>query len=81
LDACSRFIGVGRDWTIWFWDSNHKLHRRFKHSDLPQHLRLHNPEAVCVVRWNATDYSLLLIRDDDKNTPSSYVLVSSSELK
>ena len=69
------------DWTLWFWDSNRKLRRRFNNSDLPQNVRLYNPEAVCVVGRNDADYSLLLISDDDKNTPSSYVLVSSSELK
>ena len=69
------------EWAIWFWDSNHQLHRCLNKDDLPQDVRLSNPEAVCVVRGNDADYSLLLISDDDKGTPSSYVLVSRSELK
>jgi hypothetical protein len=44
-------------------------------------VRLRNPEGVCVIRANDADYSLLLISDDDKGAPGSYVLVSSSELK
>jgi hypothetical protein len=69
------------DWALWFWDSNHQLRRRLNKNDLPQDMRLSNPEAVCVIPANDADYSLLLISDDDKGTPSSYVLVSSSELK
>jgi hypothetical protein len=68
------------DWVLWFWDSNHQLHSRLKKSDLAHHMRLPNPEAVCVLRANDVDY-LLLISDNDKNKPSSYVLVPRSQLK
>jgi hypothetical protein len=69
------------DWTIWFWDSNHQLRRRFSKRDLPKDMRLDNPEALCLVRSNDTNYSLLLISDNDKRTPSSYVLIPHTELK
>jgi len=68
------------DWALWFWDSNHQLHRRLKKSDVPHDMRLSTPEAVCVVWANDADY-LLLISDNDKSTPSSYVLVPRSQLK
>jgi len=68
------------NWAVWFWDSNHQLQRRLAKSDLPQDTRLPNPEAVCVIRANDEDY-LLLISDNDKGTPSSYVLVPTTHLK
>lgn len=73
-------ISPDNDWTLWFWDSNHQLRRRMEKNDLPQHMRLSNPEAVCVLPGNDADY-VLLISDDSKSKPSSYVLVPRNQLK
>ena len=79
-DPDKRDKALPKHWALWFWDSNHHLHRRLEKNDLPHKMRLSNPEAVCVVRGNDGDY-LLLISDDSKSNPSSYVLVPRSELK